>query len=102
MPQPPGKVFLGLTVTELTGDLRRRLGLEKGVTGVVVESVEEGAAQRAGIRQGDVIQMINNTRVATVEEFVEQIEKLPGDSTTAVLVARRDGPIFLALRVPER
>jgi len=92
--------LLGLVVTDITPQIKKRLGLDSA-KGVLVEEVHAGAASAAGIRTGDIIQMINNHRVSSVEEFQEQVEKLEKGKTTAVLVLRRNGPIFLALRVPE-
>ncbi len=93
--------YLGLVVTELTPELREELGLDEGVDGVLVRKVTPGPAQSAGVQQGDVIQMIDNVRVASVEQLGEQLERLPKGKAVAMLVVRRAGPIFLALRVAE-
>jgi serine protease Do len=94
----PGK--LGLAVVPLTDEQRERLGLE-GVNGVLVQEVAAGPAKSAGIRAGDVIEMINGKRVEDVASFRTAVEELPAGKTVAVLVQRRNGPLFLALRAPE-
>ncbi len=91
---------LGLSTSDITPELKRQLKLDTS-KGVVVRGVSPGPAKDAGIREGDVIQMINNTRVDNVKEFKKQVAKLPKNHTTAVLVIRRSGPMFLALRTQE-
>ena len=66
-----------------------------------VESVGEGAAADAGVRTGDVILRIDNKAVSSVDEFKQLLDKLPQGKSVAILVQRRGGPIFLALKVPE-
>ena len=66
-----------------------------------MEEVAPGPARDAGIEQGDIIQMINNVRVNNVREFEAQLKKLPKGRTTAVLILRDSGPMFLAMRVPQ-
>lgn len=89
---------LGLLVSELTDDQRSAEGVEEG--GVWVREVHEGAAQRAGIRAGDIVLMVDNEPVRDVGHFEEMVADLPTDSTVAVLVQRSTGPLFLAMRVP--
>lgn len=90
---------LGLMVSELSAELREKLELPAG-KGVMVESVSGNAAREAGIQQGDVIMMLNNENVESVEQFDSLVKELPSDKTVAILVHRSTGPIFLALRIP--
>ena len=82
----------------LTQELRAELDIEGGV---VVQSVEPGPAARAGIRQGDVIVMLDNRAVDDARRFVEIAEALEPKRSVAVLVQRGEGPLFLALRLDE-
>ncbi len=91
---------IGVKVRELTSEERDQLGLE-ATGGVLVDEVKAGPAQEAGVRKGDVIQMINNVRLKDVADFKQQVKELPADKSVAVLVYRRHGPIFLALRLPK-
>ncbi len=92
---------LGLTVEDLTAEQRKALELDDKDGGVYVRRVGPGPARQAGIREGDVIQMLNNTRVKDVAGFESLAQALPAGKTVAVLVHRRRGPIFLAMRLPE-
>lgn len=90
---------LGLVVSQIPDELREKLELpsEKGV---MVESVSGSVAREAGIKQGDVIMMLNNEDVESVKQFNSLVKKLPSDKSVAVLVHRSTGPIFLAMRIP--
>src|SRR5215468_5292460 len=61
-----GKVrrgYLGVGVQPVTSDMAANLGL-KEVSGVIVTNVEQGGpAERAGLKQGDVITTINGTKI---------------------------------------
>ncbi|MEJ2610080.1 MAG: DegQ family serine endoprotease [Candidatus Thiodiazotropha sp.] len=92
---------LGLRVSAISESLRKQWNLSSR-RGVVVESVTGQAAREAGIQQGDIITMVNNIDIETVEQFNSLAKELPGDKTVALLVHRDTGPIFLALRVPEK
>jgi serine protease Do len=89
---------LNVDVADLNDEQREELGL-KG-KGVLVTEVKSGPAHDAGIRQGDVIVMINNQNIKDAEHFREVAEDLPSAKPVAVLVQRRDGPVFLALKLP--
>jgi serine protease Do len=90
---------LGLVVSTLTEQQRKQLELSPG-NGILVKSVSGQPARDAGIQQGDVILMLNNQDVKSVEQFDKLVSKLPAGKTVAVLVHRPTGPIFLPLRVP--
>ena len=92
---------IGLTVADLTAEQRKQLEIEGG-RGVLVESVKEGPAYRAGIRQGDVLLMINNAEIKDVTGFDKLVAELPDDATVPVLVQRRSGPLFLALKLADK
>lgn len=89
---------LNVNVADLTAQQRKELELDGGI---LVESVGNGAAADAGVRSGDVILRIDNQPVSDVAGFRNLIDKLPTGKSVAVLVQRRGGPIFLAMKVPE-
>ena len=90
---------LGLSVIDLTAKQRKELELGEG--GVLVEEVGDGAAASAGIQRGDVIAKLNNKAVENTKQFKALVEKLADGKSVPVLVIRRSGPLFLALKVPE-
>jgi serine protease Do len=89
---------LGLSVIGLTEEQRKELDIAEG--GVLVERVKPGAAADAGIQRGDVIVKLNNRDVDDVRAFRGLVDELSAGRSVPVLVIRRSGPIFMALRVP--
>jgi serine protease Do len=91
---------LGLVVSGVTDQILERLDLPSD-QGVVVESITGKAARVAGLQEGDVITMLNNINVEGVDHFHQLTKELPKDKTVALLIYRKSGPMFLALKVPE-
>jgi len=89
-PKPPvagPAQVLGLAVSEVTDALKKELKIKGGVK---VDS-SEGAASRAGLREGDVIIAIANTEITNVKEFEAALAKL--DKTKAANVLFRRGEL---------
>jgi serine protease Do len=80
---------LGVAVRPLTKDEMQGTDLDHGL---VVQQVA-GAAERAGIRPGDVIVSVNNTPVKSVDELKKLLDK--SGKTVALLVQRNDARIFI-------
>ena len=91
-PASPG--MLGLAVVDLTEAQRRELKIKNGVR---VESVE-GAAAKAGVREGDVLLSVDNTEVASVKQFEALVGRLEKARPVTVLVRRADSVNFLIIR----
>ena len=93
--KPQGSVSsLGLVVTDLTDAQRKELKLKGGVR---VEAVE-GAAARAGVREGDVLLSVDNVEVVSAKQFETVIAKLEKSKPATVLVRRGDTVSFLVIR----
>jgi serine protease Do len=82
---------LGVTVRVLTEDEQKQVGTE-GL--LVTEST--GAARKAGIRQGDIIVNVNGVKITEVDDLAKVLEK---NKNLRVLVQRRDGRIFIPVRI---
>jgi serine protease Do len=89
---------LGLVVVELSDNQRDAMELDEG--GVLIKQVAPGAAAEAGLRRGDVIVSIDNQSTENLEKFHQLVRDLKADTVVPVLVQRRQGPVFLAIRVP--
>ena len=59
----------GITVQNLTPDLRDQLGLPSDVRGVVVTEVDPNSPAAQTLQQGDVIESINRHQVNSVQDF---------------------------------
>ncbi|MDE2023258.1 MAG: Do family serine endopeptidase [Gammaproteobacteria bacterium] len=86
---------LGLATRALTRDERNQFRVTQG--GVVVEQVEPGAAQAAGVRSGDVVLMLGGTPVTSPGQL-QRVEKQLPNRPVPMLIRRPDQTLFLAVR----
>jgi serine protease Do len=94
-PPATASTALGLTVADITDAQRRELKIKGGVR---VEAVE-GAAARAGIREGDVILSLDNTEITGgAKQFEALAAKLDRTRSATVLVRRGDSVNFVVVR----
>ena len=87
-PRPPAAgpaQTLGLGVSELSDAQKRDLKLRGGVK----VDAAEGAAARAGLREGDVIVAVGNVEIANQREFEQAIQR--ADKSKPIVVQFRRG-----------
>ena len=78
---------IGLTVRDLTYEVRHALKMSEQAPGVVVSKIEEGTpAAVAKINEGELITRINSAEVASVEDFEDKISAARQDQADSVKV----------------
>ncbi len=98
--EPVEQDLLGLTIAEMTDELREQLGLAASVEGLVVKDVvEDSEAFEKGLRAGDLITEAGQQKVVTVEDLQDRIAdaKEAGRKSLLLLVRREGDPRFVAL-----
>ncbi len=81
---------LGVSVEPLTPELADRVGVPKGVRGVVVDDVNpNGRAADAGLQSGDVIEGVNRQPVRSVDELRTAVRS--GSNKPLLLLINRQG-----------
>lgn len=97
---PTTTELLGLTVSDMTDELRQQLGLSEEAQGLVVANVvEDSEAYEKGLRVGDVITEAAQEAVGSIADLSERVEAArDAGRKSLVLLVRRDGdPRFVAL-----
>jgi len=92
--------LLGLTVAELTDELRTKMGLSDKAEGLVVTEIDEtSTAYEKGLRTGDLITEAGQKKVSTPSDLEDLVEEArEGGRKSLLLLVRRNGePRFLAL-----
>ena len=86
------RAFIGVSIRDIDAAFAKQSGL-KILNGAYVSGLtDDGAAEEAGIKKGDVIVKVNETSVKNVAELQEQVGKYrPGDKISVVIV--RDGEL---------
>ena len=98
----PGKI--GMTVQELTPQLRQMQRVKTGVEGLLVVRVKEvSPAADAQIQEGDVITSVNGEKVTTTDEFGKIVGKArKGDYLKLYIYSpRADNSRFALVKIEE-
>ena len=88
---------LGISVVDLTDELRERLDLDKGVA---ISRISFGPGRTAGLQRGDVITTIDGEAVSDVEQFERIVRDLPADTAIHMRVVRDGRPEYLVIKIP--
>jgi Do/DeqQ family serine protease len=92
---------LGVTVQPVTSDLAESLGL-KEVRGAIVSSVaDNSAAERAGLKRGDVIKSFNGQEVQDYNSLRNRVADVAPGSTVAVGIVRDGSEKTLNVKLDE-
>ncbi|MFQ5515603.1 MAG: Do family serine endopeptidase [Myxococcota bacterium] len=94
-----GATAFGLRLQDLGPGLRQRLGTDVRNGAVVVELDPDGAAARAGIREGDIVIEIEHKPVESAEEAEKRLRD--AERRALLLVRRGDATLFFVLERPE-
>ena len=85
---------VGLAVSEITEAQKKELNVKGGVK----VDAAEGAAARAGLREGDVIVSVANTEVTGVKGFEAALAKVDKSKSITVLVRRGELAQFVIIK----
>jgi serine protease Do len=91
---------LGLSLAPLDKNTREQLGLSGAVSGAVVQGVRpDSPAEEQGIRTGDVIVRVDNTKIENPGDAAEAVKRATkaGKKAVAVLLNRNGNNVFLAI-----
>ncbi len=95
--------WIGITVQEITPELRKAFGIADTAGGVLVGDVVEGQpAARAGIRPGDIILSVEDRKVSNPNELVNIIAALRPGHETPVTLLREGKRLQLKVKTAER
>ncbi|HKE57218.1 MAG TPA: DegQ family serine endoprotease [Pyrinomonadaceae bacterium] len=93
---------LGVTVQPITSDIAASLGL-KDMNGVIVNSVMPGgSAEKAGLKQGDVITKLNGVAVTDSNAFRNHVASTQPGTTVTLTVLRNGREQELSATLAER
>jgi Do/DeqQ family serine protease len=95
---------IGVSIQDITSDLRDAFGLENGQTGVLISNVaEDSPAEKAGLKSGDIILAIDNSETKSTGQLRSQIGmKGIGDQVEVTIL--REGKfenIIVSIASPE-
>jgi len=102
LPLPMRGGYLGISVVDLSSELREHYGVAKD-SGVLVSKVaEESPASRAGIRVGDVITSIDGKKVASGWDVTHAVRAKKKDDVLKIEAMRNRAPLHVSATVIEK
>jgi serine protease Do len=90
---------LGLVVGDIDDNVRNELGLEAD-EGVLISRLVGSAGERAGLRPGDVVLMVGQTRVGSAAAFNQAVKGARPGVPVMLLVRRGEQTQFVAVTPP--
>jgi serine protease Do len=86
---------IGVSVDNLSPDVRQQLNIPSQVNGAAVAAVKPGSpAEDAGLAPGDVILEVNRHPVQNAEGFANQVHSTPAGKDILLLVWSRGGTTY--------
>ena len=87
--------FMGMTVETLTNDKAEKLGVMPGI-GVLISKIESGSpAEKAGLRNGMIIQEVERKAVKNYETFKEIVNEIDKAKGVLLLVTTNGGSRYI-------
>ncbi|MFA5114600.1 MAG: Do family serine endopeptidase [Candidatus Omnitrophota bacterium] len=94
--------WLGITVQDMSVDLAKHLGLKDKNGALIATVLPAGPAEKAGMKEGDIIRKFDNTDVNNVRELLSLVGRAePGRKVKATLL-RNNKELTLNVEVGER
>lgn len=94
--------WFGITVQNLNEDLASHFGLADKNGVLVAKVLENGPAQKAGMKEGDIIKQIDNYPINNVRELLNIVGSIEVGRQVKVTIIRDRRPMTLSLVVGER
>ena len=80
--------YIGITGTNVTSDAAMIYGMPSGV--FVAQVVEDGPAENAGMKRGDIITEMDGTSITSMDDLTEELTYHAAGSTVEVVVNRNN------------
>jgi serine protease Do len=81
--------WLGVMIQDITPELKEKLGLKEERGALVSDVVKGGAADRAGIRRGDVIVTFDGKGIDDMHEFPYLVASTPVGKVVPITIVRK-------------
>ena len=91
-PAPAGATVLGMKLSPLSDEARKKYGIDTKTSGLIVEDVEaQSPAAQKGLKAGDVIVEAGQDPMTKPEDLAKSVDKVRGSGRKAVLLRVEDG-----------
>ncbi|MCK9603968.1 MAG: trypsin-like peptidase domain-containing protein [Candidatus Omnitrophica bacterium] len=94
--------WLGVTVQDLTDDLAKYFGLKEKQGVLIAKVLKDGPAEKAGLKESDIIKQFNNTPINNVKELLSTVAAAEVGKKIKIVVMRDKKEVALQVEVGER
>lgn len=94
--------WLGVQIQNLTPDLQEAWALAPDITGVVVTSILEGPARKAGLKIGDVIYLYEGQKIEDSGSFVRMVSTTEIGKKINLKIYRNNKKMTISLKLGQR
>lgn len=84
--------WLGIMIQDVTPELAQSFGLSNTKGVLIADIVKEGPAEKAGLKQGDVVIRFQDKEVGDAHELSRMVAAVPSDTQVEVAVIRDGKP----------
>jgi serine protease Do len=97
-PEEQGQDSFGLTLSNVSPQMARRLQLPSGLSGAIVTAVDPDGPSAGALRQGDVILAVNGQEIETAAAAGREFQRIASGRIARVLVWRDGGEVFVTVK----
>ncbi len=97
----PRRGWLGVRIQSVTPELAEGLKMEKPMGALIAAVTEGGPAEKAGIRQGDVVVKFDGKSIDEMRHLPRIVAETPYDSEVPVVVVRQGKEITFQVKLGE-
>jgi serine protease Do len=99
--QQPGKFdnqLNGVSVQNITPDVRKSLDIPQRVKGVIINDVDANSAAAGILTQGDIIIEVNRKKIGNIMEYQAIVSRIPSGQNILLLIYRNGSNLFITLQ----
>ncbi len=94
--------WLGVSIQDMTSELAQKKGMKTKEGAYVTDVVEESPAEKAGLKENDVILKFDDRTVSDAEDLVRAVRRSEPESRVEVVVMRQDQRKTLTVQIGNR
>jgi len=87
----------GISVQDITPDIRRDLNLPPRVTGVVITNVRDDSPAGEVLSRGDIIVEVNKKKIDNVRDYDSMRSRIKSDQRLLILIYRNGSTMYITL-----
>ncbi|MBC8107225.1 MAG: PDZ domain-containing protein, partial [Anaerolineae bacterium] len=101
-PANPNQGFFGAKFSDIDDETAEKLGLDSQDGVVIMEVMPDSPAEKAGIKNGDVVKKLDDKEIGAKEDFVAVMRASKPDQQLKVSVIREKQPQDITVTLAKR